>query len=206
MKIICPDCTASLKVIDDENVHCSPECGGNFKVLFSRKKLEPETPEKEVDNQLADPEVAGKMCSNHPGISAWTTCHRCQSPICKTCVFTFYEDYNLCPACASSSDNTMSPRRRKNMIKSFVFAGICTIFFIIFFIAMQSIQDEAASEGIATVLGLIILITGITGMSFGFSALDKRLKNPVSLWFATIWNIALVGIYILLCIIGLFML
>lgn len=205
MKIICPDCKASLTVTDDENARCSPECAGTFKILFSRKPLIPDMPEKETDTPGADPEVAGKKCSNHPAVNAWTSCNRCHVPVCKTCAFTIREGYNLCPACASTGDQSMSPKRRKNMILSFVFAGISTLFFVVFWIAMAAAQTEAGAEGAATIIGMIILITGVVGMGYGFSAIDKRLHNPPLLWIVTVWNIILVGIYILLCVIGILM-
>lgn len=202
MKIICPDCMASLNIIDGKNARCRPECGGTFKILFSRKPLVPDTPEIEAVAPVADLKLGGKMCTNHPAVSAFTSCNRCHIPICKTCAFTLREGYNLCPACASSGDQTMSPKRRKNMLWSFVFAGISTLFFIAFWIAMAAVQTEAEAEGAATIIGMFILITGVVGMGYGFSAIDKRLHNPVSLWMATIWNIVLVAIYILLCVVG----
>jgi hypothetical protein len=53
-------------------------------------------------------------------------------------------------------------------------------------------------------LMLLVLLPAIIGMGLGFSAVDRRLVNPPVLWIATIWNILIVGGFLLLCLIGIF--
>jgi len=66
----------------------------------------------------------------------------------------------------------------------------------------------AKTKGDENAFGLLfsgmVLVPALVGMGMGFSAIDKRLSNPMSLWIATLWNVLLVGLFVLLCVIGIF--
>jgi hypothetical protein len=66
------------------------------------------------------------------------------------------------------------------------------------------IQSETAEEAIGFAMAFMIFIPSLIGTALGFAAIDRRLSNPFSVWIAAIWNGIILGIYVLLCIIGLF--
>ena len=93
------------------------------------------------------------------------------------------------------------------MIGSFVLAVIATAGMALMMAGVFA-QMARTKEGEA-VLGYIFMLIGLLpaliGMALGFTAIDRRLANPVSIWIATIWNVVLLACFLVLVIIGNFM-
>ena len=62
-------------------------------------------------------------------------------------------------------------------------------------------EGEAA---LGYVFTLLVLVPALIGMALGFSAIDRRLANPLSIWIAAIWNLILIAIFLLMFVIGTF--
>jgi hypothetical protein len=101
----------------------------------------------------------------------------------------------------------MSPRRRKLMWASYALAVFATIGMAVVMSGAlaEMAQTEQAEELFGLLFFFLVLIPALVGMGVGFSAIDRRLSNPISVWVATIWNILLIGIFVLLMIIGMTM-
>lgn len=146
----------------------------------------------------------GVNCLQHPNVPAVSLCHKCDAPICATCDFTFPNDLHICPKCAENNEIVISPKRKKSVIWSFVCASGALAIFVVFFVAAQEIQSESELELFSMLFGSLIIFTAAAGVALGFSAMDKRLGNTLSMWIATVWNLITLGAFILLCIAGLF--
>ena len=145
-------------------------------------------------------------CVQHPSVSATRQCKLCGAFMCATCDFELPGNLHVCPSCATAPRAALSPRRKKLMWGSYAFAIFSTIGMAVLMSGALAgmAEGEAGQQVIGILFSLLVLAPGVTGMGMGLSAIDRRLSNPISLWIATIWNIALIGAFILLCIIGLF--
>jgi hypothetical protein len=63
-------------------------------------------------------------------------------------------------------------------------------------------ETKSGEAALGYLFSGIVLLPALIGMSVGFSAIDRRLVNPLSLWIATIWNIVIVAVFLILCVIG----
>jgi hypothetical protein len=151
------------------------------------------------------PQVAeGVMCVNHPGVQAMVQCKICRTAICATCDFIFPGNLHICPKCVIFEGEGLSSKRKKMLIWSYVSAVLASFFLMAFFGAASGMSDGVGMMGALTGLGFLVLAASVTGTGLGFSAIDKRQKNPMVLWIAAVWNLIIVGIYVLLSIIGTF--
>jgi hypothetical protein len=84
-----------------------------------------------------------------------------------------------------------------------VLAGWVTLFLVIL---LSGVMAEAAVDEVgAMIIGSLIMIPGLIGIGLACGSLDKRAGNPPIVWVTVIWNGILMGVWILLCIIGLMM-
>jgi hypothetical protein len=72
--------------------------------------------------------------------------------------------------------------------------------------AASSAASTKQEEALAGVLGsLFVMVPGLIGTAMAFSAYDRRLANPPSVWAALIWNGLILGVFVLLAVVGTFM-
>jgi hypothetical protein len=145
------------------------------------------------------------MCAQHPQVKATQQCKFCGGFMCPTCDFSFPDEMHLCPACASKSEDGLSPRRKKFLIGSFALAAWTTIGMVCLvsgaMSGLASSKEDKAALGYA--LLLFVLGPAITGLSLGVCAKHSRMGNPPSIWIAITWNAILVASFVILMLIGL---
>ncbi len=147
-----------------------------------------------------DPVVLGAKCVNHPAVDAVVRCTSCSAPVCKTCDFVFDGDVHVCPKCATRTDAPLSPGRKRNLILSFVLAGVATLCTFVFFVAAVAVTDEAALEAMGILLMLLGFGPSAIGMGLGLAVRDRRLSTPSVAWVAIVWNgLVLAGLIALVC-------
>lgn len=150
------------------------------------------------------PVVVGAKCINHPAVDAVARCTSCSAPVCRTCDFVFDGDLHVCPNCATRTEAPLSPKRRKNLIISFVLAGVATLSTFVFFVAAVAVTDEAALEAMGAMLMFLGFGPSAIGMGLGLAVRDRRLSTPPVAWVAIVWNgLVLAGLIALVCF-GLF--
>jgi B-box zinc finger protein len=149
----------------------------------------------------------GVRCVQHPLVQATQQCKLCGAFMCTTCDFTMMGGIHVCPTCATAPRTTLSSRRKGLLIGAYALAGVAT--FGMALVMSGALADMARTKEGETMLGLlftfIVLIPAVIGMALGFSAIDRRLANPLSVWVAAIWNVIMVVAFLLLSLIGTFM-
>lgn len=182
----------------------------------------PTAPEATVDGAAADGTPAlppavpvvppavperypGMRCVQHPALAATRQCQMCGAYMCDTCDFAFPDGVHLCPACATRPQTALGPKRRRALIWSYVCAGGGSVFFVSFLatFALHPVHTQAEQQGVGTAMMLFVLGPAIGGLGCGLGAIDRRHRNPVSLWIATCWNGVIIAVFLLLTIIGL---
>jgi hypothetical protein len=148
----------------------------------------------------------GVRCVQHPHLPAVRQCQSCGAFMCLTCDFALPGGFHVCPVCAAAPKTDLSARRKKLVAGSFALAIWSTIGLAIVMSGAlaASVHSKEEVEMLGMALMLLVLLPAIIGMGLGFSAVDRRLVNPPVLWIATIWNILIVGGFLLLCLIGIF--
>lgn len=148
----------------------------------------------------------GQMCTRHPAVQAVQICKVCGTAMCETCDFVFPGNIHLCPTCATSPRKGLKGKRRTYLIWSYIL-GVWSTLATLFFLsgaAAESVGSQADVEVLGIMMVFTMLVPAIIGMALGCSAMERHSK-PVSVWVATLWNGAIVGLFILLCIIGITM-
>lgn len=143
----------------------------------------------------------GVMCSGHPAVQAIRKCRLCTAPVCATCDFAFAGDVHLCPTCATAPRNHLSPKRKRNLILSYVLAGISTAGTALSLVVASQTSPAAAGA----MFSLLSFVPAVAGTALAMSAMERKLGNPPALWGAAIWNGLLVVMFLSLSIIGSFM-
>lgn len=149
--------------------------------------------------------VQGRTCPQHPGVAAVQICHICAAPMCSTCDFLLPGDLHICPACATKPQTSLSPKRKKMLITSFLLAAWCTVVMGAVFSGMfrnmiKTREDQAA---LGYLIFIILLVPAIVGVSLGVASMDRRQSNSIATWIATAWNGVILGGYVILILIGL---
>jgi hypothetical protein len=152
------------------------------------------------------PVVIGQLCVRHSAVQAIQVCKVCGAAMCQTCDFVFPGNIHLCPTCATSPEKGLKGKRRTYLIWSYILAGWSTLASVFFLsgAAAEGMGSEADAEVLGIMMTFLLLIPALIGLALGCSAMERRSK-PVSVWVATIWNGIIVGLFILLCIIGITM-
>lgn len=148
----------------------------------------------------------GQFCVQHPEVQAVQICKVCGSAMCATCDFVFPGNIHLCPTCATSPQKGLKGKRRTYLTWSYIL-GVESTLATLFFVsgaAVKSVGSDVDAEALGLVMTFTMLIPAVIGTALGCSAMERHSK-PASVWVATLWNGALVAVYILLIIIGLTM-
>jgi hypothetical protein len=143
-------------------------------------------------------------CQQHPESAAVNRCKVCGNGVCATCDFTFAGNVHVCPTCVDAQSSAgISPERKRKMMWSLGLALWSTLLLAVMFTPLlYRFEDAQVNELLAGALGFGVLIPSIVGTAMGFSAYDRRLRNPWGVRAAVWWNSVLLAFYILLCIIG----
>lgn len=145
----------------------------------------------------------GVPCTQHANVMATRRCRRCGCAVCETCAFLLPGDAVLCPACVTLPP-TLSSRRRRNLIWSFLLAALATVAIILLIAgAFAQLARDPIAGGIY--MTALVLLPYVIGSATAFSSQDRRLHNPWPVWAALAWN----GLGLVLCavfvVIGVFM-
>jgi uncharacterized membrane protein len=148
---------------------------------------------------------AGMHCVQHPKVPATRQCKSCGAYMCETCDFVFPGNLHLCPSCAAAPKRKLSSRRKSLLIWSYVLASIATVgLALVLSGVFEEMASTPAGETAAGYLfSIIVLVPSLIGMALGFSAIDRRFSNPMSVWVATIWNVVIGVGFVVLCVVGL---
>jgi predicted Zn finger-like uncharacterized protein len=152
------------------------------------------------------PVLSGQMCFWHPTVQAVQICKACGTAVCQTCDFLFPGNIHVCPRCATSRPQGLSGKRRTYMIWSYVLAvwsTLATIFFLSG-AAVAMMGPGVEKEALGIMMSLFMLVPAIIGTALGSAAMERNSK-PISVWIAAIWNGLIVALFILLCVVGIFM-
>jgi len=151
--------------------------------------------------------VQDRKCQQHPNVAAVQICKVCGVPMCATCDFLLPGNLHLCPRCATSQPTGLSPKRRAYLIGSFALGVWCTLVMAALLAgAFKGMtKNKADEEAFGILLMFLLLAPSIIGVALGVSSMDRRLPNSIAMWIATIWNGMILGGFLLLMIIGLFM-
>lgn len=69
--------------------------------------------------------------------------------------------------------------------------------------ALRSLRSTPGGVALAGYVFMgLVLVPSVIGAGYGVGAKSRRNANPISLWIAVIWNVVLVAIFLLLCVIG----
>ena len=148
--------------------------------------------------------LIGVMCVVHPEVQAARRCKVCRTPICETCTFSFPGRLNVCPKCATSADQGLTPKRRSYVVWSFVCAVVGTLGYLLLFAAAPlGLLENEADVAVFGVVSLIwILGSSITGVALAAAARIPGRPRPLSVWGCLIWNVVLLVGYGLLVLVG----
>jgi hypothetical protein len=69
--------------------------------------------------------------------------------------------------------------------------------------ALHPVKSKEDEQLLGVLFTLTVMLPSIIGLGIGLGAIDRRYKNPASLWAAAIWNGVILGVFLLLCIVGL---
>ncbi len=124
--------------------------------------------------------------------------------MCSTCDFALPGGAHICPTCAAAPKTNLSPRRKKFMIWSYILAGWCTVGMAILFSGALAgmASSKSDQEALGGALMIFVVLPSIIGTCLGFSARNKHLPTPISVWIATIWNVIILACFGLLMVIG----
>jgi hypothetical protein len=161
-------------------------------------------PEATVEAASGKP---GVKCLRHPEVMAVLFCSICGAPVCATCDFSLPGDIHACPDCVSRPSETLSSKRRKSLVWSYALAVLSSIGLVLMLLIsiLGSGHGEIPAEALGMMFSILVLIPSIIGTALGISCFERRLKNPLAVWGAVVWNGLMLGIYILMAIIGSFM-
>jgi len=148
------------------------------------------------------------VCANHPKVKAEYICRMCGAHICKTCVFEFDNNVLLCPNCVNKPQ-PLSINQKELLNWSYIMAVITTLGWVFMFLLRASnpsiIKDEGNKGIMEWYMIIFIIIPPIVGIVKGSRARFHHQKNPTSIKIALIWNIILIGFFLLLMIMGIVM-
>jgi len=123
---------------------------------------------------------------------------------CITCDFLFPGNLHLCPDCATSGQGSLSPRRKKYMIASFILAGWSLVALAGVVVGAGAIwgDDPAAEMVLGFVMIAVAFLPSIIGTALAMSALRKGAANPLSVWISLILNSLVLTGFALLVLVG----
>jgi hypothetical protein len=140
----------------------------------------------------------------HPDVSAVHVCKGCGAPVCAICDFLLPGNFHLCPKCVAAPPKRMARARKISMVSAYVFAAYGTL--ALSFVMSGALARMARTRGdlamIDIIFSVFVFVPSMIGAALGISCIDPRLRNPVSVWVAAIWNSLLLVIHIILNVLG----
>lgn len=146
------------------------------------------------------PLPGGVMCAQHPGVAAVRRCAMCSKAMCQTCDFQLPGHFHICPDCASKPQTDMSPKRKRNLIISFVLAAWSTLGVAVLLSGALAgtVHSKSELEALGVAINLLIFAPAIAGTALGFACHDRKLSNPPAIWVAAGWNgLIVIGLLLL---------
>ena len=64
-------------------------------------------------------------------------------------------------------------------------------------------NSKETQDAVGVAIMFFVLLPSVAGMALGFSAKDRNLANPPLIWIGLVWNLIIVGCFLLLMVIGL---
>jgi len=152
------------------------------------------TPQPTSWKQLRVP--PGKFCALHPTVGAIDYCSNCGAFMCEVCSFDVpgMAHHHVCPTCAVSPPSKLSGKRKLLMIFGYVLAVWSTIGLVVIVSGMLAsmVTDRESLSRLGLMIIFFIFIPSLLGLAVSFSAQEKNLPNPPSVWGGIIWNSLLV--------------
>lgn len=143
-------------------------------------------------------------CRVHPDVPATHLCTKCRSPVCDTCAFVFPGGVYLCPSCATTPQKGVTGKRKGRVVWAIVLAVWGTLA-LVALLAGAPMMPPSEGEVFGAIMGFLGFVPSMVGLGVGISCFERRLANPPIVWVAAIWNIVIVGVWILLIIVGIAM-
>ncbi len=142
-------------------------------------------------------------CATHTAVESVHHCTYCKKPICSTCTFAFPGGLFLCPECAVKPPVTLTPKRKRYLIASYVAAGLSTVTLALMFTpaTWTLAETEQDAEAMAGGFGMLAWIFVLVGIAFGAMAKGRKASGAVVKG-AWIWNLVLLGALVLLSFVG----
>jgi hypothetical protein len=143
-------------------------------------------------------------CIQHPEVAAVHVCNNCQSPMCSLCDFVLPVNNHICPRCIASPAKGMTRGRKGRMIASYIIAGYNTVGLgaVLAGVFSSMLQTQADLQIFGYVFALLLSAPTLVGAALALSCVERRLRNPPSIWIAVIWNGLLLLVHLALTIIG----
>ncbi len=162
------------------------------------------TPERPAAPAYVLPNDA--KCTIHPTVAAQHTCKQCGAYICPTCAFTYPGGVYLCPACVNRPREGVGKSRKTQLTWAYILTAWATLGTAVVCsgVFAHSIHDQSDLEAFGIMISFFIFLPVLIGTGLSVSTLDRRLRNPASVWGAIIWSGILLLIWVLLIIIGSF--
>lgn len=155
-----------------------------------------------LSNLELRPPAEGRVCCNHPEVTAPQVCSSCKNPICKTCTFKFPGTVRrLCPACLTQGDSNPSSRRRNYAIGSLALTGFAMVLFVLLAFSAGDSPDDFETSAI----GVVLLVSVLAGAALGMTTIEYNLKNTPLYWFAAIAGGVFLALFVLAASLGILM-
>ncbi len=211
---IIPESTLSADEIQDPSTNAGtvcPKCRAEYRPGFTTCSdcgvpLVGESPPPPSSSQEpATTAAPGLKCSQHPEIDAVAQCRGCSRGICSTCDFQISADLHFCPNCIENAGNEKISQRRKRLaIGGLAVAAYCTLISMFIFSGalFRSTGGKYDEQALGLLIMFLLVVPSLVGIALGFSAYERRLKNPPLVWTALVWNVLLVSAFLLLTLIG----
>jgi len=157
------------------------------------------------ENEYLPPRhIEALKCVQHPHVSAVNVCKVCSAPMCAVCDFLLPGNVHICPRCVSAPPKRMARARKITLVSAYVFAAYNTLgmAFVMSGALAGVFRTEAGQALLGIIFSLFLFIPSLIGAALGISCIDKRLRNPLSVWIVAIWSCLLLGIHLALVVIG----
>jgi len=153
------------------------------------------------------PLADGAHCIQHVDTPAVVRCTKCREALCGTCAFEFPGRVFLCPTCACTPRTGVTGRRRVYAIWSIVLAAWGSLGTALVFAGLfaEVAETDVEAEAFGIFLMLVVVLPLVIGLGLGVSSFERGVKGQVLAWVGTIWNGLLVGTWLLLMVVGIFM-
>jgi hypothetical protein len=121
--------------------------------------------------------------------------------MCATCDFLLPGNLHLCPICATAAPGGMSSKRKKMLFGSYALGVWCTAMFagILGGAFREAARQSQTAVGIVFII--LLLLPATFGLGLGAGAKGRH-AGSVGVWVAILWNLLIIGAFIMLAVIG----